>query len=115
MLRPDGAAQYVPGVEKIAEEVVDKIAKTKNSDGELEISPLMQHFATDAISIIFIGSKIGAIEGTEESKDLLKHLNGFMVNWGELVMLPPLIAKYHPAYKKLGMFGQHKPSFQLIY
>ena len=102
MLRPDSAAQYVSEVEKIALEVVDKITETKNTDGSLEITSLMKHFATDAISTIFIGSKIGAIEGTEESKDLLEHLEGFMLNWSELMMLPLLIGRYHPKYKKIG-------------
>ena len=62
MMRPNSAMNYVTEVEEIVMELIDKIEAEKDSQGRYELNNVLKKFATDAISLMFIGKKLGAMQ-----------------------------------------------------
>ena len=111
MMRPDSALHYVPEVESIAEELVDKIEADKDGAGNLEVNKLFKQFATDAIALMFIGRKVGAMEGSEDGDKMIEYLEKILQMWGEFIYLPVWLGKYHPNMNKMGRYQNRKHSF----
>ena len=109
MMRPDSALHYVPEVESIAEELVDKVEADKDGAGNLEVNKLFKQFATDAIALMFIGRKVGAMEGSEDGDKMIEYLEKILQMWGEFIYLPVWLGKYHPNMNKMGRYKITQP------
>ena len=86
----------------------DLIAKSafaemdKDEDGKLDIQSLMKDFATDAITVPFLGAKIGALQGSEEGKEMAYGATRILEIWSQLMYYPPWLYKIHPKTTELG-------------
>ena len=104
MLRPENAMQYATQIEDVVLDVIDVIEKEKNDDGSLDISNLMKTFATDAISVPFLGHKIGALRGDEIGLKISSAAMKILGLWSTLMYLPLWVQKIHPNFNKMGWF-----------
>ena len=56
---------------------------------------------TDAISLMFIGKKIGAMQDSEDGKLMIENLDKMLYEWGEILFLPLWIQKFTPQLSKM--------------
>ena len=101
-MRPNSALHYISDTEKIALELIEKLEDKMDISGNVEVKELMQRYAFDAISFMFIGHKIGALQETDESKEMMSNLDYILNTWAEMMFLPVWLAKYHPKMNKFG-------------
>ena len=101
-MRPNSALHYISDTEKIALELIEKLEDKMDNSGNVEVKELMQQYAFDAISFMFIGHKVGALQGTEESKTIMANIDYILNTWAEMMFLPIWLAKYHPKMNKFG-------------
>ena len=103
MLRPDSALHYVSEMEDVINDLVNRIEKDKNEEGKMDIQSLMKDFATDAITVPFLGAKIGALQGSEEGKEMAYGATRILELWSQMMFYPPWLYKIHPKTTELSM------------
>ena len=102
VMRPNSAMHYVPEVEEIVLELIDKIEAEKDSQGKYELNNELKKFATDAISLMFIGKKLGAMQDSEDGKLIIENIEKLLEIWAEIFMLPLWLQKLTPHISKMG-------------
>ena len=101
MMRPNSAMHYVPEVEEIVLDLIDKVEAGKDHQGKYELNNELKKFATDAISLMFIGKKIGAMQDSEDGKLMIEKIDKMLQEWGEILFLPLWIQKFTPQLSKM--------------
>jgi len=100
MMRPKSALYYISDLEDIATELTNKIGNQKNVEGMLEPFDILQEYALEAVGSIFMGTRLGALQGTGDGKrlvDIAAEANKLTMT---LLFTPLSIAPYLPIYKK---------------
>ena len=103
MLRPDSALHYVSEMEDVINDLMDRIEKDKDEEGRMDIQSLMKDFSIDAITVPFLGAKIGALQGSEEAKEIACEVARFSELWSLMMFYPPWLYKVHPKTTELSM------------
>jgi cytochrome P450 len=94
MMRPKSAMVYIDSIEEISEELLDRIDKQKDPQGEIEdVTEQMYFWALESISSIFLNTRLGCL-GEEPSGDGRALINASQVVLGrdmfKLVTRPPV-------------------------
>ena len=77
MMRSGSALLYIEELENIAEELVEKLAEVKDNEGKIEIAEYMKQFALESTGAIFLGSRLGVLNGSETGKAMIEHVDVF--------------------------------------
>ena len=101
MMRPNSAMHYVPEVEEIVLDLIEKVEAEKDPNGKYELNNELKKFATDAISLMFLGKKLGAMHDSEDGKLIIENLDNVLRIWGEIMFLPLWIQKLTPQLSKM--------------
>jgi len=99
MMRPKSALYYLPEMEDIAIELADKIQEKKNKNGMLNPSTLLQQFALEAVGCVFMGARLGALQGVGDGKTIIEKQEQGAAILLKLFFMPLSIAPYLPMYK----------------
>ena len=89
MMRPKSALYYSREIEDIATELLDKIAGSRDGGGRANISTPCQEFALESIGLIFLGSRLGALQGSEDGRQLIESM-GHLMAWSFPMLILPL-------------------------
>lgn len=100
MMRPKSALYYIPEMEEIAGELVKKINMVKDKDELLDPSEVLHEYAAEAVGSVFMGARLGALQGMEDGRRLIKNQEQAMLEYMKIFLFPPYLAPYHPAYWK---------------
>ena len=101
MMRPKSALYYIAEMEEIAKELSEKIETLVGPDGGvLDPHRVVQEFALEAVGCVFLGARLGALKGTEDSKFLIDNTTEVNVLAAKLMMIPMSIVSYLPDYKR---------------
>ena len=99
-MRPKSAMFYIDQLSHVSQEMIDKIETMVDDNRKVNISPTLSEFALDAVAVIFIGSNLGVLQGSQYGKDMIEAV-GRMFYLGSLcIAIPPKIAKYVPQFKE---------------
>jgi len=104
MMRPNSAMHYVPEVEEIVLELIDKVEAEKDSQGKYELNNELKKFATDAISLMFIGKKLGAMQNSEDGIMMMENIEKMLLKWGDILFLPLWLQKMTPQMSQMSKF-----------
>ena len=69
--------------------------------GYLDITVKCKQFGLDAVAVIFLGSDIGSLKGSEEGKELIEDMSLMLSYAGDLMHLPKWALDFHPNFKKM--------------
>ena len=101
MMRPNSAMHYVPEVEEIVLELIDKVEAEKDSQAKYELNNELKKFATDAISLMFIGKKLGALQDSEDGKFIIESIEKTLLEWGDILFMPLWLQKLTPQISRM--------------
>ena len=101
MMRPKSALYYIKDIETVAVEFTDKVLAGRDKKGEIDIGTPCKEFSLDAISLIFLGGKIGALAGSEDADELIQRMDFFMKYGFFLYMCPTKLVQWLPFYKQV--------------
>ena len=73
MMRPRSALFYINEIEDIAKVMVHKINEKKDDKGDLNTARICQEYALESINVIFLGSKVGVLEGSAEGSAMINN------------------------------------------
>merc|ERR1719186_1561382 len=99
-MRPKSALYYIPEMEEIAGELVKKINMVKDKVDLLDPSEVLHEYAAEAVGSVFMGARLGALQGMEDGRRLIKNQEQAMLEYMKIFLFPPYLAPYHPAYWK---------------
>ena len=100
MMRPKSALYYISDLEEIATELTEKIIEMQDKDGVLDPYQHLQEYALEAVGCIFMGTRLGAIQGKGDGKKLIENQTKLLDLLNTLFLYPTFIAPYVPVYKK---------------
>jgi len=101
MMKPKSALYYLDEIEQVAVEFTDKVAASRDAQGNVKFGNVCNEFALDSIACIFLGRKIGALAGSEDAKVLIGNMQEFMKYALPLIYCPVSLGHWMPFYKKL--------------
>merc|ERR1719431_806968 len=99
MMRPKSALYYTSDLEQIATELTEKIVEMKDKDDMLDPYQHLQEYALEAVGCIFMGTKLGAIQGKDDGKKLIEIQTKLLDLMNTLFLYPTFIAPYVPVCK----------------
>ena len=100
MMRPKTAFFYIQDIEDIALELNDIIASNLDSDGMTSIGHLSQKFALESIGVIFIGKRLGVLQGSEERKLIIDMARVIFETALPIVLMPFALARQMKFYRE---------------
>ena len=65
MMKPKSALYYIKDIEDISMELVARLGECRDIEGVTTVGPLLQQYALEAIGCVFLGSRLGALQGSE--------------------------------------------------
>ena len=99
-MKPKSALFYISDIEEVAVELVDKVADSRNKDGEVEVNTMLNEFALDAVGVFALGTRLGSLQEKGDGKKLMD----LSVDIGRLlqflIMRPAWIHPYLPQFKQ---------------
>ena len=99
-MKPKSALFYISDIEEVAVEFVDKVADSRNKDGEVEVNTMLNEFALDAVGVFALGTRLGSLQEKGDGKKLMD----LSVDIGRLlqflIMCPAWIHPYLPQFKQ---------------
>jgi len=99
MMRPKSALFYIDDLTSIVDEVIEKLENNMNNTREIsDLNTTLNQFGLEAIGVMFIGARLGVLQGTEEGSLMLKTAERFFQLFQTFAMFPPNFAKYVPQY-----------------
>lgn len=101
MMRVSSALHYVADIQDIAQELADKIAKSRAADGILDPLPLLHEFALESIGCIFLESRLGVLKGDPDGKAIIKQADYIFSNVMPILFLPYWLARRLPFFRQL--------------
>ena len=100
MMKPKSALFYISDIEEVAVELVDKVADSRNKDGDVEVNTMLNEFALDAVGVFALGTRLGTLQEKGDGKKLMD----LSVDIGRLlqflIMCPAWIHPYLPQFKQ---------------
>ena len=69
--------------------------------GNVDIMKKSKQFGLDAVSVIFLGTDIGSLKGSEEGEAVINEVSTLLELAGDLIHIPKWMLDYHPKFKKL--------------
>ena len=111
MMRPKSAMFYINDLSHVVDEMIDKIESIVDENRKVDITHTLCEFALDAVGVMFIGSKLGVLQGSQYGKDMIRKVNRIMELGLTCVFIPPNIAKYFPVFKE---YVQHTKDVFLL-
>ena len=100
-MRPKSALFYINDMSDLMEEVNAKIETCLNANGEISgLQSIMHEFALEAVGIMFIGTKLGVLKGTEEGKQMITSVGRFFKHALDINATPRAVLKYSTAWKE---------------
>ena len=101
MMRSRAAELYIEDIENIAEELVEKLTVVKDIDGKVNIGEYMKEYALECTGDIFLGSRLGVLQGSKIGKTMIEQVGIFSKLSLPLFFFPLYISKWMPFYKDL--------------
>ena len=69
--------------------------------GKLDVTLRSKQFGLDAVGVIFLGSDIGSLKGSEEGKALIEDTTLMLSYAADIMHMPKWALDYHPNFKKM--------------
>merc|ERR1712241_8849 len=101
MLRPASANYYIPHIETVAENFVQAVRSARDPQGKLDITVKCKQFGLDAVAVIFLGSDIESLKGSEEGKALIEDTSLMLSFAADILHFPKWALDFHPNFKKM--------------
>lgn len=102
MMRPKSAMYYTKDMEDIANEAVGVISKSVDSDGCMDINKLCQQFALEAVSYVFLGSRLGTLQGEPDGMRMIEITDEQGPLNQQIVFMPKWSLKpWNPIFKRV--------------
>ena len=105
MMRPKSALFYIDDLSQLMDDLIIKIDGMLDHNKEADITESMSEFALDAVGIMFIGSNLGVLKGSEYGKQMMEKVQQFFELSQLCLAFPPKIAPYIPTYKRFVQVG----------
>ena len=101
MMKPKSALFYISDIEEVAEELVDKVADTRNKDGDVVVNTMLNEYALDAVGVFALGTRLGSLQEKGDGKKLmdLSVKIGNLIQF--LIMCPAWSHPYLPQFRRL--------------
>ena len=100
MMRPKSAFYYISDLEKIALDVTAMIEKECDHSGSLDVIKMCQKYSLEAVSNIFLGSRLGTLSGKGDGQRLIEIADAMGPISQSLIVIPRWLLPYFPMYKK---------------
>ena len=100
MMKPKSALYYIADIEKIALEVMDVVEKEADGSHTLDVVKVCQRYSLESVSVVFLGSRLGALAGEEDGRRLIEIADSLGPTSQNLLFVPSFIAPHLPQYKR---------------
>jgi len=100
MMRPKSALFYAQDMDKIGHEAVIKIDANLDADGCYEVNRICNEFALEALAYVMLGSKLGALDGSEDGSRLITLAEQLGPMYQTLLFCPFWSLKFLPLYHR---------------
>jgi cytochrome P450 len=101
MMRPGSALHYLQHIEAIAGELADRVAAGRDAAGETNVGALCQEFGLEAIGQVFLGCRLGSLQGSSDSRTIRHNADIFFREALITVLLPMWAVRCTPVYRRL--------------
>lgn len=101
MMRPGSALYYLQHIEAIARELSDRAAAGRDAAGETSVGVLCQEFGLEAIGQVFLGCRLGSLQGSSDSRTIRHNADIFFREIIITVLLPMWAVRCTPFYRHL--------------
>jgi len=101
MMRPKSALFYIDEIDELMDDFILKLEGLLDKERKIDdLSLTLYEFALDAIGLMFIGSKLGVLQGSEYGKKMIEKVTRSFEIFANVMGIPPKIAPYTPLYKE---------------
>ena len=101
LMRPASALFYIDELSDVMDEVIAKFEERLNAKREISgLQSIMNEFALEAVGIMFIGTKLGVLQGTEEGQRMIKSAQRVFELFIMLLAIPQIILPYTSVWKE---------------
>ena len=108
-MRPKSAMYYTKDMEDIANEAVGVISKSVDGEGCMEVNKLCQQFALEAVSYVFLGSRLGTLQGEPDGMRMIEITDEQGPLNQQIVFMPKWSLKpWNPIYKRVIVYERRK-------